>query len=243
MEKRHFVASVRSFAYTLLFMVLNDGGQPRFAEASDRSLLVTFAEAISPEAGRRVAALNRAFELHPAEGIVNLHPAYCSVLVVFDPLRLDHDAVRELVLQRMSDADAAKSAARLVEIPVSYGGEFGPDLADVASLHGLTPRAAAELHASVEYSAAFLGFAPGFAYLGGLPERLATPRLDSPRQRVPAGSVGIAGSQTAVYPIASPGGWRLIGRTELEVFRADRDPVSLIRIGDRVRFVPAEIRE
>jgi KipI family sensor histidine kinase inhibitor len=223
-------------------MVLK-GGEPRFAEASDRSLLVSFGEAISPEAGRRVAALTRAFERHPAEGIVNLHPAYCSVLVVFDPLRLDHDAVRSLAEQRLALEDATASTARLIEVPVHYGGEFGPDLEDVASLHGLTPRAAAELHASIEYTAAFLGFAPGFAYLSGLPEGLATPRLESPRQRVPAGSVGIAGSQTAVYPIASPGGWRLIGRTELEVFRADRDPVSLIRIGDRVRFVPVEIRE
>ena len=223
-------------------MVLNGGCDPTFAEASDRSLLVSFGDVISPEASRRVAALTRAFERHPAAGIVNLHPAYSSVLVVFDPLTLDHGAVRQEVAQRLSEEDAKEAPARLVEIPVRYGGEFGPDLEHVATSHGLTPRAAAELHASVEYTAAFLGFAPGFAYLSGLPEQLATARLESPRQRVPAGSVGIAGRQTAVYPLPSPGGWQIIGQTDLEMFRADRDPMTLIRIGDRVGFVAVEIR-
>lgn len=223
-------------------MVLNGGREPTFVEASDRSLLVSFGDVISPEAERRVAALTRAFERDPAPGIVNLHPAYSSVLVVFDPITLDHDAVARAVRQRLSHDDASRAAPRLVEIAVRYGGESGPDLEHVASLHGLTPRAAAELHASVEYTAAFLGFAPGFAYLSGLPDELATPRLESPRQRVPAGSVGIAGRQTAVYPLPSPGGWQIIGGTDLEVFRADRDPMTLIRIGDRVRFVPVGIR-
>jgi inhibitor of KinA len=121
---------------------------------------------------------------------------------------------------------------------VCYGGEFGPDLSDAAALHNLTPEQAIEAHASATYTVCFLGFAPGFAYLGGLPDALATPRLPTPRRRVPAGSVGIAGHQTGVYPFSTPGGWRLIGRTPLKMFRPDREAMCLLAIGDRVRFTP-----
>jgi inhibitor of KinA len=125
-----------------------------------------------------------------------------------------------------------------VEIPACYGGEFGPDLTEVCAIHGLTPAQAIELHASAEYLVYFSGFVPGFAYLGELPEALVTPRLAVPRRRVPAGSVGIAGNQTGVYPFATPGGWRLIGRTPVAMFRAEREGFSLLAIGDRVRFAP-----
>jgi inhibitor of KinA len=125
-----------------------------------------------------------------------------------------------------------------VEIPVCYGGEFGPDLADVCEMSGMTEAQAIELHSSVEYLVYFLGFVPGFAYLGELPKELVTPRLAAPRRRVAAGSVGIAGNQTGVYPFATPGGWRLLGRTPTKMFRADRDGLSLLSIGDRVRFRP-----
>jgi inhibitor of KinA len=121
---------------------------------------------------------------------------------------------------------------------VCYGGEFGPDLDEVAELHSITAAQAIELHASTHYLVYFLGFAPGFAYLGELPEALATPRLTMPRRSVPAGSVGIAGSQTGVYPISTPGGWRLLGRTPLAMFRPERAQMSLLSIGDHVRFVP-----
>jgi inhibitor of KinA len=125
-----------------------------------------------------------------------------------------------------------------VEIPVCYGGEFGPDLAEVCKLHGMAEAQAIELHASFEYLVYFLGFVPGFAYLGELPKELVTPRLAAPRKRVPAGSVGIAGNQTGVYPFATPGGWRLLGRTPIKMFRADSDGLSLLSIGDHVRFAP-----
>jgi KipI family sensor histidine kinase inhibitor len=123
-------------------------------------------------------------------------------------------------------------------IPTCYGGEFGPDLDEVAALHGMTPAQVVELHASVTYVVYFLGFVPGFAYLGELPEALATPRLTSPRRSTPPGSVGIAGNQTGVYPFATPGGWRLIGRTPIAMFRPDRNNMSFLSIGDRVRFTP-----
>jgi inhibitor of KinA len=125
-----------------------------------------------------------------------------------------------------------------LEIPTCYGGQFGPDLNEVAVLHSTTPAQVIELHASVTYLVYFLGFVPGFAYLGEIPEEMATPRLATPRRSVPAGSVGIAGGQTGVYPFATPGGWRLIGRTPVAMFRHDRANMSFLSIGDRVRFTP-----
>ena len=125
-----------------------------------------------------------------------------------------------------------------VEIPVCYGGEFGPDLEDVAALHIMTAEQVIDLHSSATYRVYFLGFVPGFAYLGELPRKLVTPRLGTPRKRVPPGSVAIAGHQTGVYPFATPGGWRLLGRTPLRMFQADREGLSLVSIGDRVRFAP-----
>jgi KipI family sensor histidine kinase inhibitor len=130
------------------------------------------------------------------------------------------------------------STPRLLEIPVCYGGEFGPDLEKVATAHGLRADRVIELHSSRTYHAYFLGFAPGFAYLGDLPDSLATPRLATPRKKVPVGSVGIAGKQTAVYPFATPGGWNLLGRTPLRMFQVGRDPMGLLDVGDEVRFRP-----
>jgi len=200
--------------------------------ASDHSLLVRFGDRISLETHGRVRNFVRWFR---APGVRNLHPAYASVLICFDPLRTTHDELAARAREAAGDAPAP--AARLVEIPVCYGGELGPDLADVARLNGLTPERVVEIHSSAEYLVYFLGFSPGFPYLGGLPASIATPRLDAPRTLVPAGSVAIGGNQAGVYPVASPGGWRIIGRTPLELFRADREPPALLEMGDRVRFV------
>ena len=210
---------------------------------SDRSLLISFGSAISLETHRQVVRLVRAFEVLPP-GILNLHPAYASVLIDFDPRRRRYSDVEALVRERMAAAaELAVSDARTIEIPVCYGGAFGPDLEDVARHTGLTAGRVVELHASAQYLVYFLGFSPGFPYLGGLPTELATPRLSAPRKVVPAGSVAIGGSQTGVYPVDSPGGWRIIGRTTLRLFDAATIPPALLRIGDTVRFVPtAETR-
>ncbi len=161
------------------------------------------------------------------------------MLIVFDPLLTDHETVQASVAPLMQDLEhAATGEPKTVEIPVCYGGEFGPDLDEVARLHGLTPSRVVELHSSASYLAHFIGFVPGYAYLGGLPEELVTPRLSTPRQKVPAGSVAIAGRQGGIYPFETPGGWRILGRTPLAIFKADRDPMSLIELGDRVRFIP-----
>jgi KipI family sensor histidine kinase inhibitor len=232
----------------------------RFQFASDQSLLVYFdplnkegrapdkvgtssarplQSQITLQGNARVRKLLRLLQLEPVAGVGNLHPAYCSLLVKFDALRLRHEEVEAILRQYLARLEEGKlPEPRKVGIPVCYGGEYGPDLADVCALNGISPVEAIELHSSVTYLVYFLGFVPGFAYLGGLPEGLVTPRLATPRRKVPAGSVGIAGNQTGVYPFATPGGWRVIGRTPVAMFRADQDGLSLLSIGDRVRFVP-----
>lgn len=216
---------------------LNEGA--RFQPASDQSLLIYFGQEISIAAHQQVRRLLHVLELEAVTGIRNLHPAYCSLLVDFDVLKLSHNDL-EIILRGYLDRlqDVRLPEERQIEIPVSYGGEFGPDLDEVASICGITPAQAVELHCSVTYVVYFLGFVPGFAYLGELPQALSMPRLATPRRNVPPGSVGIAGKQTGVYPFATPGGWRLIGRTTTAMFRPDRNNRSLLSIGDRVRFVP-----
>ena len=172
-------------------------------------------------------------------GIVNFHPAYCSVLVKFDALKLRHEELETRLrpyLDRVNDESLPEPRNR--EIPVCYGGEYGPDLREVSEIHRLSIQQAIDLHVSATYIVYFLGFVPGFAYLGGLPDELVTPRLPTPRRRVPPGSIGIAGHQSGVYPFATPGGWRLIGRTPFAMFRPDRAAMSFLSIGDRVRFTP-----
>ena len=191
------------------------------------------------EARRRVVSLSR--RLGGIRGILNFHPAYSSVLVDFDP-RLRGFAELEALLRELAAAGSGADAIeRMVEIPVRYGGEYGPDLEDVARHTGLSAARVVELHSSAEYLVHFLGFSPGFPYLGGLPAELATPRLAAPRKLVPGGSVAIGGSQTGVYPVDSPGGWRIIGRTPLRLFDAEASPPALLAMGDSVRFRP--IRE
>lgn len=205
----------------------------RFEPASDRSLLIVVERAISPEVQSRIWQLAAAIK---APGIENVHPGYGTLLVSFDPRRIRHAEVEALASTALA---APIPAGALREIPVHYGGEYGPDLQDVAAHTGLAPEQVIALHSGAEYLVYFLGFSPGFPYLGGMPEALATPRLASPRTRVPAGSVGIAGTQTGIYPQETPGGWRIIGRTAAVLFDVRRDPPNMLSMGDRVRFVPA----
>lgn len=156
-----------------------------------------------------------------------------------NPQQTALDAIERL--QRWwEESEAIEPESRRVEIPVIYGGEAGPDLAEVAAIHQLTPKQVVELHAAAQYVVYFIGFQPGFPYLGGLDNRLHTPRRAEPRVVVPAGSVGIGGSQTGIYPLASPGGWQLIGRSDIPLFDPQHQPPTLLRPGDRVRFVPQE---
>src|SRR5579862_246960 len=211
----------------------------RFVRSSDQSLLVYFGQEITLEAHERVRKLLRLLEIEPIAGVRNLHPAYCSVLIKFDAMKQRHEELEAILrkyLDRLGKVNLPEP--RQVEVPVCYGGEFGPDLDEVAALHKVTAEQLIELHTATTYLVYFLGFVPGFAYLGKLHEALVTPRLAMPRKKVPAGSVGIAGSQTGVYPFETPGGWRLLGRTPIAMFSARREGSSLLSIGDRVRFVP-----
>jgi KipI family sensor histidine kinase inhibitor len=214
----------------------------RIEPLGDSALLVTLGDTIDPLVNAQVRAIAAAIETAPSFG--RPVPAYASVLVPYDPVELSlADASRTLdavvaAVEVEADPATGISGGRLVEIRVRYGGADGPDLEDVARHHGLRPEEVVEIHSSVEYAAYFLGFAPGFAYLGPVPASIATPRLDVPRPQVPVGSVAIGGAQTAIYPTETPGGWRLIGRTDARPWDVSRDPPALILPGDRVRFVP-----
>ncbi|MGI8742425.1 MAG: 5-oxoprolinase subunit PxpB [Bryobacteraceae bacterium] len=209
---------------------------PHFQYASDQSLLLTFGNEISMATHVQVRKLLRSLELDKPAGVRNLHPAYCSLMLRFDPCRTCHEELEREIAGRRLD-EIALPEPRMVEIPVVYG---GPDLDDVAQLHGITSDEVVRLHSGAIYTVYFLGFVPGFAYLGGMPDAIATPRLSSPRKRVEAGSVGIGGNQTGIYPVSTPGGWRLIGKTPLAMFQAERENMSLLAIGDQVRFRPIE---
>lgn len=192
----------------------------------------------------RVLRLLHRLQRRPPTWLRNLQPAYTSLMITFDPCVVDHAAVESAL--RHYDGQRKSTHARkprIVEIPVCYDGDFGPDLAKAARAVGLKPAEFIQLHSSRTYHSYFLGFAPGFAYLGDVPDEIAVPRLQTPRRVVPIGSVGIAGKQTAVYPFATPGGWVLIGRTPLAVFRPDRKPMQLISIGDQVQFRPISPEE
>lgn len=215
---------------------------PRFSPVGDAAVLVAFGAAIDPRINARVHSLAAAVGAARLPGFGEAVPAYTSLLVHYDPLRLTYagalDALHALLpgLEQQQDV----STGRLVEIPVRYGGEDGPDLETVASLNGLSPQEVVAIHSGGEYPVYMIGFLPGFPYLGGMDPRIAAPRRERPRTRVPAGSVGIAGEQTGIYSLESPGGWQLIGRTPLALFDPLREPPALLAPGDRVRFVPVE---
>lgn len=212
----------------------------------DTALLLEIGETIDESTYKRVQVAWQALAAAPLPGVSELVPAYTTVTVFYDPVRVVHagapeDGIAGWLTERVRDRlknppKVEKSKARIVEIPVCYGGEFGPDIGLVAKQSKLSPEEVIKRHAKAEYLVYLIGFAPGFPYLGGLPKELATPRHAKPRMVVPPGSVGIADKQTGIYPLATPGGWNLIGRTPLKMFRPLEDPPSLLRAGDRVTF-------
>lgn len=207
--------------------------------ASDQSLLVSFGAGITLEVHHRVRRALQFITQKPIPGVINVHPAYCSVLIRFNPLLITHRELEGAIRERLTPTpDAPLPSSTVIDIPVCYGGEFGPDLESVARISKLSSNEIVQLHSSARYYVYFLGFVPGFAYLGGLPGALAVPRIESPRKSVIPGSVAIAGNQAGIYPFATPGGWRLIGRTPVHMFDAGRTPMATLAIGDEVRFRP-----
>lgn len=213
--------------------------RPRLHWSGDALALVEFEASISPAINARAVALAEAVRAARVPGVRDVVPAYASVGVHVDPLRVDGAALESAIARAWEAPEPATTGGRAVEIPVCYGGRFGPDLDEVAAFAGCAPDDVVARHAAGRYRVYMLGFLPGFAYLGGVDATIAMPRRPSPRTVVPAGSVGIAGGQTGVYPCESPGGWRLIGRTPLRMFDADRAAPALLAPGDVVRFVPA----
>jgi inhibitor of KinA len=210
--------------------------QPTWTQVSDCALLARF-HGLSPiEAQGMVTRLFEAFSAENINGINNLHPAFATLLVVYSPLAWTPAALVQRLEEARKRASSAPAVRDRVTIPVCFATGFAPDLGDVAAGANLTVDQAVERFSSCIFHVAFLGFAPGFPYLLGLPPELATPRLARPRTHVAAGSVGIAGEQTGIYPAGTPGGWRIVGRTPLRLFDSKRVPMSLLLPGDQVRF-------
>ncbi len=208
-------------------------------DAGEQGLVVEFGNEIDPVINARVRRLARIVANQMAQHILEVVPTYRSLMVYFDPLIISRKALQENIAGYLGDLDAvtlANDTARVITIPLSYGGEFGPDLEFVARHNAITEEEVIAIHTSTPYLVYMLGFTPGFPYLGGMPERIAAPRLDVPRVKIPAGSVGIAGRQTGIYPIESPGGWRLIGRTPLPIFNPQSENPFLFAAGDYLQF-------
>lgn len=212
--------------------------QPRLLPAGDGALVVEFGNEITPEINARVRSLTAALEAESLAGVVELVPTYRSILVHFDPLIMAPEVLEKRLLKVIDGlAELKLPEPEVTMVPVCYGGEFGPDLDYVCEHTGLSTEEVIKLHTGTDYLIYMLGFTPGFSYLGGMDERLATPRLKTPRTHIPAGSTGIAGKQTGIYPIVSPGGWQLIGRTPLKLYDPFRDPPVLLKAGNYVRFL------
>jgi KipI family sensor histidine kinase inhibitor len=205
----------------------------------DACLVVRLGSGVDADISRAVAAATASLTAAALPGVIDLAPTFNTVAVVFDPLRADPGDLSATILSRLCSLEGAvPTAGRIIEIPVSYGGDDGPDLATVAAHIGRAPEEVVRLHTTTDHVVGTIGFAPGFPYLLGLPATLSIPRRATPRTRVPAGSVAIAERQTGIYPRTSPGGWHVIGRTSHWMFDARRDPPALLRAGDLVRFVP-----
>ena len=211
----------------------------------DRGLLVELGDGIDPAVNRRVQELHQIMTRENLCGVVETVPAYSSLLVVYDPLRAAPAPLARQIrrLCDFDDALAPEAQRPVIEIPVVYGGKAGPDLEDVAAYHNLTGEEVIRLHSGAVYRVYMIGFTPGFPYMGELPQALDTPRRETPRTRIPKGSVAIAQRQTGIYPVVSPGGWQIIGHTPLALFDPLQDQPSLLGMGDEVRFVSVTAEE
>ena len=212
--------------------------------AGDSSILVEFGKVISPEINRKITATVQLMKMQHIEGVVDIIPDFCSLLINYDPRVISYEEITERMQHLLKmDAKMDEGKKKIYEIPVCYGGEFGPDIANIAQHAGLTEEEVIKIHSSRDYLIYMLGFLPGFCYLGGLDERIHTPRLANPRIKISAGSVGIGGSQTGIYPLDSPGGWQLMGMTPVKTYDPDREVPILLEAGDYIRFIPINEEE
>lgn len=211
--------------------------------ASENSVIVYFGEKVSQAISDDILRVNTFLSAHIGHELIDLVPSYASILVIFNPLKTDHLHVRKIIREAKQsvpslsqDGRNLETSNKTVQLPVYYGEEAGPDLNRLAANAGLSAEQVIKLHQSIEYRVYAIGFAPGFAYLGEVDERIAAPRLSTPRKKVPKGAVAIADRQTAVYPAQSPGGWNLIGLCPTDMFNPHSDPIMPVSVGDKIRF-------
>ncbi len=222
-----------------------ENGRMHLKPMGDAAVVIELGNVIGATALAKVRAATAALDTHSPEGTIDVVPSFTSVTVLYDPARIGgyESYLAALKSSLASGKKLKKGVVVTVTVPVCYGGEHGPDLEEVAQRAKLSAKAVISLHAKPKYMVGAVGFTPGFPYLAGLPKRLHTPRRREPRKEVPAGSVGIGGAQTGVYPQVSPGGWNLIGRTPLKLFNVEDDYPALFRVGDQVQFKPINEEE
>ena len=219
--------------------------KPTISPVGDRAISIDFGQVIDPKINRHIRqTIERIKELQ-LEGIIELVPTYCALLVEYDAMLYSYSDICNIIEPTLEEGmtDTTNELLTVVEVPTVYGGDFGPDLSFVASHNHLSEDEVVSIHSGTDYLVYMLGFIPGFTYLGGMDPRIATPRLSSPRTLIPAGSVGIAGEQTGTYPSDSPGGWQIIGRTPVTMYDMAKAQAALLNAGDYVRYVPIDESE
>ncbi len=218
--------------------------EPLLRLMGDRGIILEYGDSIEPEVNLKVRTMAAVLESRPVKGILEAVPTYRSLLLIYDPMLTEPQSLKEsLRALETSISQANVPPPRRIEIPVCYGGELGPDIEFVANYHKIKVDEVIRIHSSPCYQIYMMGFTPGFPFLGVLPKILETPRLETPRLHVPAGSVAIASNQTGIYPISSPGGWRLIGRTPIKLFRPEEREPFLYKAGDLIKFIPIDRKE
>lgn len=219
--------------------------KPTISPVGDRAISIDFGQVIDPKINRHIRQTIERIKKLQLEGIIELVPTYCALLVEYDAMLYSYSEICNIIEPTLEEGmnDTTNELVTVVEVPTVYGGEFGPDLSFVASHNHLSEDEVVSIHSGTDYLVYMLGFIPGFTYLGGMDPRIATPRLSSPRTLIPAGSVGIAGEQTGTYPSDSPGGWQIIGRTPVTMYDMSKAQAALLNAGDYVRYVPIDESE
>ena len=216
----------------------------KYLSAGDKAVVMEFGNEISKDINAKIRNVVKSVEEANIDGIVELLPTYRSLMIMYDPLKIEYSELI-LTLDSMSSkqVDNEEEKIKIVEFPTVYGGEYGPDINFVAEHNNIAVDEVIKIHTGTDYLVYMMGFTPGFTYLGGMSDKIVTPRLASPRTKIPAGSVGIAGAQTGMYPSETPGGWQLIGRTPLKLYDSDKEPPVMLSAGDYVRYVSVSEEE
>jgi len=216
----------------------------KYLAAGDRALIVEVGDKIEEAANTKIRGLNLAIIGSNIKGILEMVPTYRSIMIIYNPMEIEFDELVDRIKSLEKNVNnMVLTEARVVEIPTVYGGEYGPDINFVAEHNKISVEEVIKIHTSVEYLIYMIGFTPGFPYLGGMSDKIETPRLKTPRTKIPAGSAGIAGKQTGIYPIESPGGWQLIGRTPVKLYDPNRCKPVLLEAGDYIKFVAVDEKE